>query len=47
MYVGRGNADGSFDVKNVPDGTYQLSIWDDDQDYILWSFNVEVHDGGR
>ncbi|MGZ4719766.1 IPT/TIG domain-containing protein [Oryzihumus sp.] len=46
VYVGRGNADGSFDIKNLPDGTYQLSIWDDDQDYILWSFNVEVHDGG-
>ncbi|HKC26862.1 MAG TPA: IPT/TIG domain-containing protein, partial [Jatrophihabitans sp.] len=46
IYVGRGNADGSFDIHNVPDGTYQLSIWDDDQDYILWSFNVEVQDGG-
>jgi len=45
IYVGRGNVDGTFDIKNVPDGTYQLSIWDDDQDYILWSFNVEVHDG--
>jgi IPT/TIG domain len=46
IYVGRGGTDGSFDIKNVPDGTYQLSIWDDDQDYILWSFNVEVADGG-
>ena len=46
VYVGRGGADGSFDIKNVPDGTYQLTIWDDDQDYILWSFNVEVRDGG-
>jgi hypothetical protein len=45
VYAGRGNADGSFDVKNLPDGTYQLTVWDDDQDYILWSFNVEVHDG--
>jgi hypothetical protein len=45
VYVGRGAVDGSFDIKNVPNGTYQLSIWDDDQDYILWSFNVEVHDG--
>ena len=44
VYVGRGDADGSFDIKNVPDGTYQLTIWDDDQDYILWSFNV---DGAR
>ncbi|SDP46706.1 IPT/TIG domain-containing protein [Nakamurella panacisegetis] len=46
VYVGRGNVNGSFDIKNVPDGTYQLSIWDDDQDYILWSFNVEVSGGG-
>ncbi|HEV7204220.1 MAG TPA: IPT/TIG domain-containing protein [Jatrophihabitans sp.] len=46
IYAGRGGADGSFDIKNVPDGTYQLSVWDDDQDYILWSFNVEVDNGG-
>lgn len=45
VYVGRGGVDGSFDIKNLPDSTYQLTIWDDDQDYILWSFNVEVHDG--
>ncbi len=45
IYVGRGAANGSFDIKNVPDGTYQLSIWDDPQDFILWSFNVEVSGG--
>ena len=45
VYVGRGAADGSFDIKNVKDGTYQLSLWDDDQDYILWSFNVQVSGG--
>ncbi|GAB3589685.1 hypothetical protein GCM10027446_02760 [Angustibacter peucedani] len=45
VYVGRGNADGSFDIQHVPDGTYSLTVWDDDQDYILWSFQVEVHDG--
>ena len=45
VYVGRGAANGSFDIKNVPDGTYQLTIWDDNQDYILWSFNVEVSGG--
>ncbi|HET7397218.1 MAG TPA: hypothetical protein VFJ94_01750 [Intrasporangium sp.] len=46
IYVGRGATNGSFDVKNVPDGTYQLTLWDADQDYILWSFNVEVSGGG-
>jgi hypothetical protein len=46
VYVGRGNADGSFEIKNVPDGSYQLTAWDDDQNYILRSFNVEVSDGG-
>ncbi|MCU1659228.1 MAG: pectin lyase-like protein [Pseudonocardiales bacterium] len=45
VYVGRGNVLGGFDIKNVPDGSYQLSLWDDDQDYILWSFNVEVQNG--
>jgi hypothetical protein len=46
VYVGQGGADGTFDVKGVADGTYQLSIWDDRQDYILWSFNVDVKNGG-
>ena len=41
IYVGRGGADGRFDIRHVPDGTYQLSLWDDDLDYILWSFNVD------
>jgi hypothetical protein len=45
VYVGRGAADGSFDIKNVPDGTYQLTMWDDDQDYILFSLNVDVSGG--
>ncbi|WP_157557678.1 IPT/TIG domain-containing protein [Intrasporangium oryzae] len=45
VYVGRGAANGSFDITNVPDGTYQLTVWDDAQDYILWSFNVEVANG--
>ncbi len=45
VYVGRGAADGSFDIKNVPDGSYQLTAWDDDQDYIIYSFNVSVTGG--
>jgi hypothetical protein len=45
VYTAQGNADGSFQIANVATGSYQLSIWDDDQDYILWSFNVEVTNG--
>ncbi len=42
VYTGRGNTDGTFDIARVPDGTYQLTAWDDAQDYILFSFNVTV-----
>jgi len=45
VYVGRGADNGSFDIKNVPNGTYQLTMWDDNQDYILWSVNVDVSGG--
>ena len=45
VYVGRGANDGSFNIEHVPDGTYQLTMWDDDQDYILFSVNVEVSGG--
>jgi hypothetical protein len=38
----RGNADGTFDIGGVPDGTYQLTAWDDEQDYIIFSINVTV-----
>jgi hypothetical protein len=46
IYVGRGADNGVFDIKNVPNGTYQLSMWDDDQDFILYSVNVTVTNGG-
>ncbi|MEP7332471.1 MAG: SdrD B-like domain-containing protein [Terracoccus sp.] len=45
VYVGRGGVDGKFDIKNVPDSSYQLTVWDDDQDYILYSYTVEVSGG--
>ncbi|MCU1677460.1 MAG: pectin lyase-like protein [Frankiales bacterium] len=45
VYTGRGDSKGRFSIKNVADGTYQLTIWDEDQDLILWSFNVTVEDG--
>lgn len=43
--VTRGAKDGTFDIPNVPDGTYQLTAWDDLQDYILFSSNVTVTGG--
>jgi hypothetical protein len=46
VYTGRGAADGTFDIAGVPDGTYQLTVWDDLQDYIIFSYNVTVS-GGR
>ncbi len=45
VYVGRGGLDGSFDIKRVPDSSYQLTMWDDDQDFILFSTNVTVDNG--
>jgi hypothetical protein len=45
IYIGQGNADGSFDIQNVPDGNYTLSWWDEPQDYILDLMNVTVSGG--
>lgn len=44
-YVGRGGTDGTFSITGVPDGDYQLTAWDFEQDYILDSFNVSVTNG--
>jgi hypothetical protein len=45
VYTGRGNADGTFNIPNVPASSYQITAWDDNQDYILFSFNVVVRPG--
>jgi hypothetical protein len=45
LFVGQGNPDGSFLIPHVPDGTYQLSLWDESIDHILWSYNVTVSNG--
>ena len=45
VWVGRGNADGSFDIAGVPDGNYSLSWWDEPQDYNLNMINVTVSNG--
>lgn len=47
VYMARGGTDGTFDIKNVPDGDYQLTLWDQPQELILWSFNVTVRDGKK
>jgi hypothetical protein len=46
IYLARGAADGTFAIANVPDGTYQLTLWDGPQEMLLDSFNVTVS-GGR
>ena len=43
VYLGRGNPDGTFEINNVPDGVYQLAIWDEPLDYII-SFRTAVVD---
>ena len=43
--MGRGNADGSFDIAGVPDGNYSLTWWDEPQDYNLNFINVTMTNG--
>lgn len=45
VYTGRGNSDGTFTINNVPDGLYQLAIWDEPLDYII-SFRTVFMNGG-
>ncbi len=42
VWVGRGDADGTFTIPNVPDGNYKLTWWDEPQNYILQLVNVTV-----
>jgi hypothetical protein len=45
LYAGPCNADSSFTISNVPDGTYQLVVWDDYLDVIFATLNVTVANG--
>ncbi len=45
VWVGRGNANGSFTIPGVPDGDYSLTWWDEPQNYILNLVNVTVKNG--
>ncbi|MFU8874374.1 hypothetical protein [Micromonospora sp. SL4-19] len=35
VYAGRGDAAGNFDIRNVPAGTYNLAVWDEQLTYIM------------
>jgi hypothetical protein len=42
IYIGRGNADGTFNIPNVPPGNYVLTYWDDELHRILDWVQVTV-----
>jgi hypothetical protein len=43
VWVGQGNADGTFSIPNVPEGNYILTYWDENQHYILDLVQVTVN----
>jgi IPT/TIG domain len=45
VYVGRGDANGKFNITNIPDGDYVLTFWDEDQAYLLTEANVSIQNG--
>jgi hypothetical protein len=45
VYSGRCDANSHFSIPNVPDGVYQLVVWDDNLDIIISFFNVNVVNG--
>lgn len=45
IFVGTTDANGAFEIPNVPAGNYTLTYWDEPQDYILDLMNVTVADG--
>ena len=45
VWVGRGDSDGNFSVPNVPAGSYNLAIWDEQLSYIMRFVPVDVVDG--
>ncbi len=45
VWIGQGNPDGTFDISGVPDGDYNLTWWDEPQDYNVNFINVTVSNG--
>ncbi|MGW6278598.1 hypothetical protein [Kribbella sp. NPDC055071] len=46
VYIGQGDGDGNFDIQNVPAGSYNLSIWDEQLNYIMRILPITVTAGG-
>lgn len=45
VFAGPCDEDSNFSIPNVPDGSYQLTIWDKNLDYIIASQGVTVVNG--
>jgi SdrD B-like protein len=45
VWIGQGNAQGQFNIPNLPPGNYSLTYWDEPQNYLLDMFNVTVGPG--
>jgi len=46
VYVQRAGADGTFNITHVPNGTYNLTVWDEAQVRLLDMVQVTVRNGG-
>ena len=45
IFAGPANPDGTFSIPNVPPGSYQLVVWDENLDFIFGSYGVTVNGG--
>jgi hypothetical protein len=45
VFIGQGDANGNFDIQNVPDGSYNLAIWDEQLSYIMRIKPVTIVNG--
>jgi hypothetical protein len=45
VFIGQGDAQGNFDIQNVPAGTYNMAIWDEQLSYIMRTLPVTVTAG--
>lgn len=45
VYMGRGNPDGTFHIRNVPPGDYLLTVWDGPQNLLLFIQQIAVLPG--